>query len=187
PVREALRRLIAEGLVEGIKHHSPVVRGVGKLMFKQMFEVRAILEGFAARRAAQHIGISGNAKWVAQQLKFWSGNRIRSDTSFVQANTEFHSGILRIADHEILGQQITQLAIPGYKAVFRPIMTDKDIALSCKQHVRVLTAIAEGDARSAEKIMIDHVMDTSERVTAFYDNALFDRRLRELERLKRED
>lgn len=184
PVREAFRRLIAEGLLVAEKHKSPVVRGVGKKQFFQMFEVRSVLEGLAARLAAQAMDDRKKRNWVAQELEKWAPGRSWTEYGFVSANTDLHEGIRRLIDHEVLDDQIQRIAIPGFKAVFLPTVTAADIAASAAQHAAILKAIHDGEGLLAERHMVDHVMDTAQRVTVHFNDELFDRRLRELDRLK---
>ncbi|MGD9945495.1 MAG: GntR family transcriptional regulator [Burkholderiaceae bacterium] len=53
-VREVLRHLEAEGLVETVPHHGPVVARLDPDQAAQIYEIRALLEGHAARQCAQH-------------------------------------------------------------------------------------------------------------------------------------
>lgn len=184
PVREAFRRLIAEGLLVAEKHKSPVVRGVGKKQFYQMFEVRSVLEGLAARLAASSIIDPRKREWVASEIDIWSSDKAWTEHDFVAANSLLHDGIRDLIKHEVLDDQIQRIAIPGFKAVFRPTVTAADTKASATQHVDILKAIYAGDGKQAERHMIDHVMDTAERVIVHFNDELFDRRLRELDRLK---
>jgi DNA-binding GntR family transcriptional regulator len=183
-VREAFRKLIAEGLLRAEKHKSPVVRGVGREQFRQMFEVRSVLEGLAARLAAAKMDDEGKRTWVADTISRWSSNSFRTADEFVKANTELHGGLQRLIDNKVLQDQIDRVAIPGFKAVFSPTITAADIELSATQHVDILEAILAGDPERAETCMRFHVMDTAARVIANYSEELFDARLRELTRLK---
>mgnify|MGYP002780600293 CR=1 FL=1 len=184
PVREAFRRLIAEGLLTAEKHKSPVVRGVGKKQFYQMFEVRSVLEGLAARLAAQSMSDPRKREWVAKEIERWSADNEWTEQDFVAANSTLHEGLRDLIEHEVLDDQIQRIAIPGFKAVFLPAVTNADIKVSAAQHVDILKAVYASDGRAAERNMVDHVMDTAERVTIHFNDELFDRRLRELDRLK---
>src|SRR3954468_16038085 len=53
PVREALRSLESSGLVEARKHAGVFVRKLGAEEVRGLYELRALLDGFAGRRAAQ--------------------------------------------------------------------------------------------------------------------------------------
>lgn len=66
-VREALRQLEAEGIVDNIPNHGPTVAQVSPDEARQHYEVRAVLEGLAARIAAQEI--SGVQIKELQKLK----------------------------------------------------------------------------------------------------------------------
>jgi DNA-binding GntR family transcriptional regulator len=183
-VREAFRRLIAEGMLEAEKHKSPVVRGVGETQFRQMFEVRAVLEGFGAQLAARNSKQPAHRKWLEEELKVWRAGKFESHGAFVAANTEFHNGIEALAEHSVLTDQIAKLAIPGYKSVFRAVVTPADVTISSQQHSGILEAILESDEELARTRMVEHVLDTRDRVADNFNSDLFDRRLRELERLR---
>ncbi|HMO75284.1 MAG TPA: GntR family transcriptional regulator [Sphingopyxis sp.] len=188
PIREAIRRLSAEGLIEAEKHRSPTVRGVGREQFRQMFEVRAILEGFAARLAAQRINASAeHRKWARAEARKWRSFAYCGEADvFVSANTEFHERLTAIAGQEVLAGQIRLLAIPGYKAVFKPLLQQEEMKRSSLQHADMLDAILDGDDDRAEALMRDHVMQSGVRLTAKFAPELFDRRIKELERLRNE-
>ncbi|RED13345.1 GntR family transcriptional regulator [Parasphingopyxis lamellibrachiae] len=184
PVREAIRRLAAEGLVDAEKHRSPMVRGVDQQKFGRMFEVRAILEAYSAKLAAQKVN-SAHRKWITQEKEKWEKFTYCDDIdTFVSANTEFHDHILVIADHDVLNEQTRQLAIPGYKAVFKPLLRETEMRRSSLQHVEILQAILDGKADKAERLMRKHVEASGVRLTKKFSADLFDRRLHELEKLQ---
>jgi DNA-binding GntR family transcriptional regulator len=186
PVREAIKRLIAENLVEAEKHKSPTVRGVGQAQFREMFEVRAILEAFAAGLAAKRANDTAAAECGREAERWRRGDYANGIEQFVDANTRFHRTVTDLADHTTLSAQIEQLAIPGYKAVFKPMVTPRDMAISARQHADILEAIAGRKPEVAERKMRQHVEESKDRVVGLYDVGLFDRRLRELERIKGE-
>lgn len=185
PVREALRRLLAEGLLDAEKHRSPTVRGIDKEQFAQTFQVRGVLEGYAAALAAKNVTDIETAAMLREEAARWrAGSYSQIPSEFVEANTRFHSLVMNLAAHQLLAAQIGQLAIPGYKAVFAPLIQADDMELSAHEHAAVLDSIAAGEAEKAEAALRTHVHRSGARIAASYSSELFDRRLRELERLR---
>ncbi|MEM7569789.1 MAG: GntR family transcriptional regulator [Pseudomonadota bacterium] len=187
PVREAFRKLIADGLLETQKHKSPVVRGVDKERFAQMFQVRAVLEGLAARLVAARSTHKSVRAIMTKELDLWQTMDLDDALGFVSANTAFHTLMRDHCANQVLQEEIDRLAIPGFKAVFAPTATRKDVAASVKEHSAVLSAVLDGDGAKAERHMVKHVEASAVRVIANYTDTLFDRRRRELARLKGTD
>lgn len=185
PIREAIRRLIAEGLVEAEKHRSPTVKGLDQAQFEEMFEIRGVLEGYGAALAARNVTDGAKCKALNEEAQKWrSGAYASAPEIFVAANTRFHEEIGVLANRELLATQIRMLAIPGYKAVFEPLLKSEEMERSSIDHADILELIAKGDATAAEARMRSHVQNSGSRVGAKYSDQLFDRRLRELERLR---
>lgn len=184
PVREAIRRLGAEGLIEYEKHKSPVIRGIGRDQFKQMFEVRSVLEGHAVYLSTRNAHTKDNRRWIESTLaKFENGRCTRSVTRFVAENRLFHDKLAEMAGNPVLTRQIRQLAIPGYNAVFNPQLTAQDVDVSSRQHVDILRAMLRGNAELARDCMIKHTLYTCDRALERFAPNLFGQRMRSLARI----
>src|SRR5271170_1481180 len=64
PVREALRRLAAEGLIEHLPHRGAVVRRLSRVEIQELFQIRVELESLAARLAAEADDPQRRARFV---------------------------------------------------------------------------------------------------------------------------
>lgn len=186
PVREALRFLEREGLIEVEKHRSPVVRGVSPRMFAQMFEVRSVLEAFACNLAAQKIhGNPEDLAWAREEMLAWrSAKYAESVSTHISKNKELHARLIKIADHELLASKISGLIMPGYRATLETKLTGDEMERSAKQHTAVLEAVLLGDGDRAEKCMREHILASSMRVSQLFSAEYLDPRLHELRRLK---
>lgn len=102
PIREALRALAAEGLVEVQPRRGAAVANVSPEVARDLVEVRATLEGLNARLAARHHepAIIGELKQVLAE-----GNRAAKSGSvddLVRLNGEFHDKLARAGRNSIL-------------------------------------------------------------------------------------
>lgn len=184
-VREALRFLDREGLVETAKHRSPTVKGVDVTMFAQMFEVRSLLEGYASRLAVKRIYENpADVAWAEGQVIAWKSERyVQSVSEHIAQNRHFHQRLLQIAGHELLAAQINNLIMPGYRTVLEHRLSPDKMCASAQQHASVLEAILKGDESGAENLMRYHVDESGKVVVEAFSLAFLDPRLRELRRL----
>jgi DNA-binding GntR family transcriptional regulator len=121
PVREALRKLQATGLVELLPNRGAIVRGPSAREIREAYEVRAELEGLAAELAAGRISDRDLLRLREAQALFRRSvetliaRRARrpqpwkDESVWVQANDLFHQAILDAAGNERLSDTIADL------------------------------------------------------------------------------
>lgn len=155
--REALRRLAAERLVSLIPNRGAAVQRLSPREMTDLFEIRELLEGQAARRAAERIGESDHRK---RFMAMWQKVR-RGDPSdraaFIEHNQLFHGTIVELSGNSRLPEMLDQLQIPILMFQWRTLMTPQDIALSEEEHKTIAKAILEGRPDQAEAAMRRHV------------------------------
>lgn len=166
-VREALRELIAEDLVEVAKHKSPTVKFLDPQKIYDILSVRAVLEGYAAGLAAVNAQRNtSDREWLEAQLDLWSNpSQLHDHDAFVEANRRLHSGIRRIAKNPTLDKQIATLALPGYQKTVMPLPGAADLEKSAKQHCALLETLLSGNQKRSESLMRKHVEASRSRLT----------------------
>ncbi|MDF3311071.1 GntR family transcriptional regulator [Rhodococcus sp. T2V] len=163
PVREALRQLQAEGLIESRAHRRSVVRGTDPERLVEVFSLRALIEGWLVEQAVPYIDadVIAAARDVNERL------RAEGDHSaWLELNTEFHQLLFKPsgaeAAFELLdplrrrSERYTRLWSRGY-GVHRP-------SQSCAEHDEILRLIEAGDAAGARAASEEHVRHTCEAV-----------------------
>jgi len=158
-VREALRSLEAEGLVHVIPNKGPVVRELSRAEAEDLYQIRAVLEGLAARLFVQH----ASAEQVGQLAKaldvvveaYESGDATRVldtknrfyDVLFEGAGSETLSSMLATLHARIWRWRALGLTHPGRSS---------DRSQESIAHLRdMLSAISARDAEAAERITRD--------------------------------
>ena len=160
PVREALRRLIREGLVE----HAPnvgtrVIRWTEKEL-EDVFELRALLEGHAAARAAMEISSEQLAELrrlasEMESLAAQGGEDVHDPIA--QRNRSFHRLILEVGGGPRLGDLLsTVVSIPVLLRTFRRY-TDHELRRSMQHHRELIESIEAGDGVWARAVMQAHL------------------------------
>ena len=161
PVREAIRRLTGEGLIQIEPHRGASVRKVTKHELREIHQVRAAVEGMAAGLAAER---AGDAAFRAE-LGLVREEMDRCDASediagFLANNQRFHDLILRMADNELMRQFAQQLILPLYQFRLPHRMTLMDLHASYAAHQRIIAAILSGKAGAADQAMREHILQS---------------------------
>jgi DNA-binding GntR family transcriptional regulator len=159
PVREALKQLETEGLVEIRPRVGTFVTTPSRREITELFEMKELLEGAAARLLAQR-GRVPEAEMMEENLRQADQAVARDDRQrYAELVQEFHDLLIVGADnskleahYRILMNQLayprlvtTSLSQPG-----RPLQSDRE-------HHRVLDLILAKDGDSAEAVMREHV------------------------------
>jgi DNA-binding GntR family transcriptional regulator len=173
PVREALGRLEAEGLVEIAPHRGASVRQMTRKDLQELFVAREFLEGGAARLAAENIATSSLKKALKQELaenRRWT--KAADTNGFTAVNDRFHDLIVQVADNVLVANLVGQLQTHVWRLLFLGFVSLDGVRNSSQQHVRIAEAILAGDADAAEQRMRQHIHQTAENALA-EDHPLF--------------
>lgn len=161
--REAFRRLAAERLVSLIPNRGVAVQRLTPGEMADLFEIRELLEGHAARRAAERIGEGDHRK---RFMTMWEKVR-RGDPSdrpaFIEHNQRFHGTIVELAGNSRLPELLDQLQMPILMFQWRTIMTRRETETSQAEHETIARAILEGRPEQADLAMRRHVQRAKRR------------------------
>ena len=156
PVREALRRLGGEGLVEGHSHRGFRVADLGLDAVLRRLEVRAILEpGIAALAAERRTGRDLDLMRVA----IADEEEARDGIEGHDASRRFHIALARASGNEELVRVIESLWLVevGRRLLFRRSAEPDWQRTDASEHREVLAAVHERRAADAERLMARHV------------------------------
>jgi DNA-binding GntR family transcriptional regulator len=164
PVREALRRLGSEGLVELLPNRSARVRAWTAEDLDETYEVRAALEGLGARRAAGRItpeqldrlGVLADEMVTVDPSL---GHRPPGDfADLADLNAEFHALIVRASGSGRLGETLAGVVqVPLVLRTYRRY-TPEALARSHAHHREIVDALRAGDGMWADAVMRSHVL-----------------------------
>ncbi|WP_137391078.1 GntR family transcriptional regulator [Rhodoligotrophos defluvii] len=172
PIREAFRRLAADGLVELTPNRGATIRQLSRKQVKNLFQIRENLEGLAARLAAEHIDEGGNRRTF---IEVWEKVRPTSTPLpwhvFIRQNRLYHGTIVSISGNEQLCELIGNLQLPVMMYQIGSAMAPANAAISHEDHVRVAEAILAGNPEAAEEAMRRHLRRSLEWVMQLPDTA----------------
>ena len=165
PVREALRRLAAEGLVEMRTNRGARVADVDQVGMRTSYEARTVIEPGAARLAAARRLEEPLARMraaVAAQRR-----SLRNVQRSFEANREFHLALAEASGNEFLVQFAERLWVAriGETIYERQVQTQERMLLDVREHEQIVEAIEAGDGRRAESLVRRHLTDAMKRST----------------------
>ncbi|ABG03994.1 transcriptional regulator, GntR family [Rubrobacter xylanophilus DSM 9941] len=156
PVREALRRLAGEGLVDQISNRGFRVADLGLDAVLRRLEVRAILEpGIAGLAAERRSGRDLEAMRAAIERE----ERASSGIEAHDASRDFHLALARATGNEELVRVLESLWLVevGRRLLSRRYAVSDWQAEDVAEHREILAAVDEGRAPDAERLMAEHV------------------------------
>jgi DNA-binding GntR family transcriptional regulator len=170
PVREALLFLEAEGAVVLQPNRGATVRRYTTAEIRDAYELRALLEGHAARRAAERIAPDALVALAASCARF-DALRAGEVAELARENHLFHHTILTAAGSERLAAMVRGvIELPlVYKAFFW--YSPEQQRLSAHHHRQLCRALEDRDAERAEMVMKEHVFEARDFLVAQLEEA----------------
>jgi DNA-binding GntR family transcriptional regulator len=185
PVREALRRLAALGLVSFEPNRGVRVRTLSRDELREAFLVRAELESLATELAVPKMGREEIAELAAAEERYVEitmrmrdmsrppEERARLTGEWLQRNYAFHDVIYEAADSPLVGR-IARSARRTFlgQAVWAPGGPEMDelYERNVAQHKAILDAIAAGSAAGARALSREHVLDSGHLLEVILDH-----------------
>lgn len=173
PVREALRRLDAEGWVETRANYGVRVKGWTLQDAREIFEARLLIEPYLTGRAAQKIGTAeiGRLKTLAEDMLAITRqpSTPESAEAWFSANGEFHAIITASANNARLDRSLMSMKeTPLIKWTF-DAYGDEDRERSARQHFEIVEALAQRNVAWAEAITRCHILAAEKAVLDRYE------------------
>lgn len=157
PVREAINRLLSEGLLTLDPTRGLIVVSLERQQVQEIYALREFLEGAAARYASQHaspLEIDALADMLARSKAIGNDPMRQS-----QLNKRFHAAIGTAAHNQFLEQALSRLAdslglVPGTSFELKGRLREVH-----REHAKVLNAIRDRDPDGAEEAARAHIRE----------------------------
>lgn len=192
PIRQALSQLVAQGLVDQEGQAGVVVKGLSPKDVRDIYRVRAEVEGLAAELASHWITDPQLVKLKEIHEGFVNAvlalNRLRNDENvneseraeyeaakkaWVASNSEFHEVIYRASCNAYLRKIIGDLHLGSSRGVIAASalgMYKHRMEKNIVHHAEILAAMEARDAIRAREAMVKHVLESGEFVAAWLEN-----------------
>ena len=164
PVREALRQLELEGLIKIIPNKGAYVIGISSKDLKDIYEMRARLEGLCARWATQNATKEDIARLdeISDLTEFHF--KKKKFVKVLELDNEFHEMLYQMADSKMLYRTLSDFH--HYLEIIRKktLSSEERVSHSIKEHRDIIGSIKEKDEELAEQLAILHIKKTMENI-----------------------
>ncbi len=166
PLREAMKVLAAEGLVELRPNRSPRITDLDTEGISELFEALAGIERLAAELAAQRATEKELQRLRTLQTRMETFHRERRLDDYFAINGEIHSLIVRAARNTPLREAHETLLSRAERARYLALGADRRWSNSVDEHSAILVALERRDSETSGRLLGEHVQRTG---TALWD------------------
>lgn len=166
PIREALKRLSLEKLVEILSRRGMFVTEIGITDQRELFEIRLVLEPLATRLAAQR-GTAEHWRRMAAALSSLTQEDHRaSNEEIIEVDEACHRIIYQAADNDFLTDSLIPLYTLSLRLWYFSLSKIGDMRGAVLEHERIMHALKAGQADRAAELMEHHILAFQEEIQA---------------------
>lgn len=173
PVREAIHKLEREDLLVRRAHGGYVVTGMAREDIQESFEIRSVLEGYAARLATRECTPKDLKLFFEKICEFETHLQADDLEALTRINTELHDMLYSLSGNQRLIKIINDLKNQFLR--FRKIiLKDRALAwISHQDHLEMLAMMRERRAHDVETLVREHILRGMVAVRDQYDKQQF--------------
>ncbi|MEB8336559.1 GntR family transcriptional regulator [Streptomyces endophyticus] len=158
PVREAVQRLIHDGLATHVPHKGAVVATVDVEDVRQLYVVREVMEGLAARLATERLDASRVAELreLLERHEREVGTGV-DERTHIEMDMAYHRMIREVADNPHLTTALDTIQGRAHLALHQLWRGQEAPRLAVAEHRRIFEAMTSGDPDAADLAARDHI------------------------------
>jgi len=158
PVREALKRLSAEGIVTLTLHRGAYIRALQREESKKILMVLEVLTGLAAQLAAAEIEKDGNKRRMREAYEHLKQiHESGGVVSYLDERRNFYDTVIEIGGNEQVARILPTMQIHLLRMQFRSFWSAEENESRFNDYSLITSAILDGDPKRAEKQMRAHI------------------------------
>ena len=167
PLREALKTLASEGLLELLPRRGARVARLSEDGVDQMFPIMGALEALSGELACANLTTEQFAEIQALHYQMVLHYTRRELAPYFQVNQEIHEKILEAAANPLLLQMYQTLAGRIRRARYIANMSDERWSQAIAEHEKMLTALSERDGHALADVLRCHLRNKCETVKTY--------------------
>jgi len=164
PLREAIKMLAAEGLVELLPNRGAIAVSLSEADVLNTFEVMAGLEGLSGELAAQRITDEELAEIKAMQFEMMAAYTRRDLSNYYRINAQIHSAINAAAKNPVLTATYNQVNARLQALRFRSNQDGEKWKRAMKEHEKMIEALQARDAAAMRELLVAHLRSKCDAV-----------------------
>lgn len=164
PVREALRILNTEGLVETVPYHGTTVRSLSKQDIHELYSMRSTLETFAAKQ----IIVQANPEHIRKLRGLYSGMEKAGQAKDIKLVNDidrvFHDELISMSNHSLLESMWQMVAMRVRQVMALTNRRNSDLTQIARNHIPIIDAIEAGDKQEAIALLEQHIASAGDLI-----------------------
>lgn len=169
PIREAIRMLTGTGLVVAVPNRGVFVRQISVREMLEIYELRALLFGFAAQQAAEHLSETVRAEFEQLLDGMDAACEAGDGQRYYGLNLRFHALLMAQCRNQRAQQAYDEHVKELHLYRRRYFDATGNMRRSNAEHRRIYEAIAKGAAERADKLAQQHVLQGRQRLLSTLD------------------
>jgi len=171
PIREAIRVLTGLGIVKAVVNRGVFVRQISIREMLEIYELRALVFGFAAERATEHVNEDHKQQFELLLAQMDAACDAENADLYYDLNLQFHALILRLSNnqraHETYDDYVRELHL--FRR--RYFNSRGNMRRSNIEHKSIYEAIVKGAKAKAKSAAVRHVLSGRQRLLASIDDS----------------
>lgn len=153
PIREAFRQLESEGYLEVVPRKGAVVASLSERDIVEFYSIKSILEGHAARIAAERMSDRDVERLEAINTKLQQIAAAGDIKSFFRVHDEFHELFIKVSGNDKLVELINQLVLKFNRLRLASLSQPGRMEISVQEHRKIIEAFRCHDGEKAENLV----------------------------------
>ncbi len=171
PIREAIRILAGTGLVTAVLNRGVFVRKVSVSEMLEIYELRALVFGFAAERAAEHVTDQDRARFESLLEQMDEACQGGDNSRYYELNLQFHALVLSLSHSQRAQRQYQDYVKELHLFRRQNFNLAGNMRTSNLEHRRIYEAISKGNAARAKQQAQLHIDAGRHRLLKMMDDA----------------
>jgi DNA-binding GntR family transcriptional regulator len=166
PLREAIKMLAAEGLVELLPNRGAIAVSLNETDVRNTFEVMAGLEALSGELAAQRITDAELAEIKAMQFEMMAAYTRRDLSNYYRINALIHNAINAAAKNPVLSATYNQVNARLQALRFRSNLDGVKWERASREHEQMIDALSARDGAAMRELLLHHLIEKRDAVLA---------------------
>jgi DNA-binding GntR family transcriptional regulator len=168
PLREALKVLAAEGLIELLPRRGAVVAQISADDIRELFPIMATLEGLAGELACERMTDADVERVRALHDQMMEAYRVGNESGYLVLNRRIHEAIFAIARNDTLAAMYQQILARMHSHRFIVRKSETNWKHAVEDHERIMDALAARDKNRLPRLLRQHVTGTTADIAHEY-------------------
>ncbi|MCT4563315.1 MAG: GntR family transcriptional regulator [Maledivibacter sp.] len=167
PVREALKQLELDGLVDNIPNRGVIVKGISNQDIEDIYTIRIAIEGIAVKWAIERMNETDlqKLKEIFELMEFYT---FKNDLDKIaELNTKFHETIYNATQSRYLEHVLRDFQYFMKTTRYKSLRSPGRMESTLKEHREILEAFIDRDTDRAAKAILKHVNNSRENAKRF--------------------